>query len=136
MINDSTSLQFLKYNIVGIFNTLIGFSLVFGFIYLGLGNMLSNFLGYFIGVFISFFLNRKFTFKKYNITSKVIFWFFSILLFAYLINASVFFVFINFYNMSPYLAQIFSGAIYTLLSFSLMKKYLFNNSNMKDILEK
>jgi len=135
-MNDTILFQFLKYNLVGVVNTLLGFGLVFTFLYLGINNMLSNFLGYFFGIILSFFLNKKYTFHKYKMTASIIWGFFTILMFAYLVNALIFWSIINYMDQSPYVSQIYSGIFYTLISFSLMKIFLFNNSNRKSNYEK
>ena len=57
-------LQFLKYNLVGIINTLIGFSIILGLMYVGISATLSNAIGYVIGAIISYVLNSKYTFES------------------------------------------------------------------------
>ena len=131
MISIETIKQFIVYNLIGIVNTLVGFSLVFFFLFVGMSPMVSNFIGYLLGVILSFFLNKRFTFIKYKIDNFVIIAFFSILFFAYLVNAVIFYVGINSFNLSPYVAQIISGVVYTLLSFTLMKTLVFVPSREK-----
>ncbi len=49
--------EFLKYNLVGVINTLVGFGIIFILMFLGLSPILSNAIGYLIGSSISFILN-------------------------------------------------------------------------------
>ena len=125
-------LQFIFYNLIGVVNTVFGFSLVFFFIYMGVENILSNFLGYFFGIIVSFFLNKKYTFRQYNMGKKIILGFFMILAVAYVVNAFIFWYLIEYYRFSPYFAQLVSGSVYTILSFIAMKTFLFTEKNKKE----
>ena len=119
----NTAIQFLVFNLVGVANTIVGFSAVFLLLFMGIEPMLSNFLGYVIGAICSFFLNSKFTFKKYHVDKKVIIGFFIVLGIAYMINAIIFYFCMK--VMNPYYAQVISGIVYTLTSFAMMKLFVF-----------
>ena len=63
MINSFTDKTFLRFLIVGVINTLIGYAIImFLFHLIGLSYSLSYFLSYMVGIIISFFLNRQFVF--------------------------------------------------------------------------
>lgn len=54
----------LKYAIVGGFNTLVDFVLLFSFVALGLDKIFANYLSTGIAMVFSFFANKSFTFKN------------------------------------------------------------------------
>jgi len=62
-------LIFMKYNFVGVVNTLIRFSIIFGLMYLDISAMMSNVIGTVIGVTVAytvspFIMAKYFTFKE------------------------------------------------------------------------
>ena len=56
--------EFVRFILVGIFNTLLGLATMYGFYFLGFGYWGSSGLSYTMGSIISFFLNKHFTFKN------------------------------------------------------------------------
>ena len=108
---------------IGIVNTLVGFSIIFSLMFFGVSATWSNVIGYAIGAIFSYFLNKKYTFKsKENNPSQAI-KFFTVLLISYGLN------FITLQGLlsstNPYLAQLISAIVYTLSSFLLAKFFVF-----------
>ena len=121
-----TAVQFVKYNLVGIVNTVIGFSIIFSLMFLGVSAVLSNSIGYAIGSIVSYSLNKKYTFNS-NENSKIqALKFFAVLGVSYLINFIVLKWLLGF--MNPYLAQLISAVVYTLSSFLLAKFLVFKGT--------
>jgi len=114
-------LEFFTYNLVGIVNTFIGFSIIFTLMFTGISAIKSNIIGYSIGAVVSFYLNKRYTFKNTQNNKKQIFKFFAVLLVAYILNFLTLQYLLEFVN--PYLAQLLSAIVYTLSSF-LMAKFL------------
>ncbi len=108
---------------VGMINTLIGFSIVFGLMFLGLSPLVSNFFGYAVGAVVSFFLNRRYTFKESTHDSQQILKFFMVLLLSYGLNFLTLKWLLTW--MDPYVAQLLSAVVYTLSSFLLVKFIVF-----------
>ena len=48
---------------VGVLNTMVGLSIIWGLMYLGVGPFKANFTGYAVGIVMSFLLNRSWTFR-------------------------------------------------------------------------
>ena len=117
--------EFLKYNIVGVINTLIGFGLIFILMFLGVNPILSNAVGYLIGSIISFILNSRYTFKEKNPNRELTIAFFLTLLLSYFLNYITLNYTLGYFN--PYIAQIISGVVYTVSSFLIMKFFVFSN---------
>ncbi len=117
--------EFISYNIVGIANTLVGFSIVFSLMFLGLSAIKSNAIGYFLGAILSYYLNKKYTFKSTIDNKMQIIKFFSVLFFAYILNLLTLQWLLGFSN--PYFAQFISAVVYTLSSFTLAKFIVFKD---------
>ena len=115
--------QFLKYNLIGIFNTLFGFSIIFSLMFFGLSATTSNAIGYLFGSILSYSLNKKYTFKSKDKKHSEALKFFMVLAISYLINFITLQYLLN--SLNPYYAQLISGIVYTLSSFSLAKFFVF-----------
>ena len=117
--------QFVKYNLVGIVNTFVGFSIVFLLMYVGFSAILSNVVGYTIGSVVSYVLNNKYTFDATNQHQKVFVKFFMVLAIAYALNFMTLQYVLTF--MTPYLAQLCAAVVYTLSSFLMMRFFVFKD---------
>jgi len=118
--------QFIKYNLVGIINTIVGFSIIFSLMFFGLSPVISNLIGYAIGSVLSFYLNSRYTFNARQSTPLQVIYFFLVLLLSYLLNLFTLFLLLDVIN--PYIAQLFSAIVYTSSSFLLMKLFVFKEN--------
>ena len=118
--------EFIRYNLVGIVNTIIGFSIIFSLMFMGVSPVLSNLMGYAIGSVVSFYLNSRYTFKSTKTTKAQVVKFFTILLLSYFLNLLTLQWLLELIN--PYLAQFFSAVVYTVSSFLLVKFIVFKES--------
>lgn len=121
----STLVQFFTYNIIGIVNTIAGFSIIFLLMFIGLNAIPSNLIGYAIGAVLSYHLNKKYTFKSTENSKTQAMKFFSVLLLSYLLNLLTLKWLLDFFN--PYLAQLCSAIVYTLSAFLLAKFMVFRS---------
>jgi putative flippase GtrA len=121
-----TFVQFVTYNIVGIANTLVGFSIIFLLMFAGVGATLSNAIGYAIGSVLSYYLNKKYTFKSTSDSKMQAVKFFMVLGVSYLFNFLTLQWLLGMLN--PYIAQLFSAVVYTLSSFLLAKFIVFKDA--------
>ena len=79
-------IQFVKFIIVGVLNTLFGTAIMFGmYNLLGCNYYISSFCNYFFGSILSYFLNKYFTFNYKRKSLKIIFRFIVNILICYLI---------------------------------------------------
>ena len=120
-------LQFIKYNLVGILNTIIGFSIIFFLMFIGISPIMSNFIAYAIASIFSYYLNSRYTFRATNHKASQIIKFFMVVAFSYLLNLFTLQLLLD--RMNPYLAQFISAIVYTLSSFLLVKFTVFKNNN-------
>ncbi len=121
MINNT----FIKYSVIGVFNTFVGYGIIFVLVYFGLFPELSNFIGYFIGFFVSYFLNKKYNFKSKNHHKEDFPRFLLSMSIAYLSNLLVLVICYRFLDINVYLSQVFAGVVYVLVGYSLSKIWVF-----------
>lgn len=118
--------SFVKYGVIGLVNTIIGYGLIFTFMYLGILAEISNFLGYFVGFFVSYSLNKKYNFKSQNSHKRDLPKFLISMSIAYIFNLLTLIACYRFFGLNSYLSQIIAGAIYTLSGYILSKIWVFN----------
>jgi putative flippase GtrA len=116
-------LQFLKYNLVGIVNTLTGFSIILGLMYMGFSATISNVIGYAIGAVISYALNSKYTFDSSRKHQETMIKFFIVLGIAYILNFMTLQWLLM--AMNPYTAQLGAATVYTVSSFVMARYFVF-----------
>lgn len=118
--------QLLKFALVGVLNTSLGYAVIFGCMYaFGLGAVVSNVIGYACGLVVSYSLNRNFTFRSAAARRAEMVRFVAIFLLAYLANLGVLLLLIRRFGMHEGAAQAVAGVAYFGLSFVLNKYYVF-----------
>ncbi len=123
---NKTLIQLVSYNIVGIVNTVVGFSIIFLLMFAGLSATESNVTGYAIGAVLSYHLNKKYTFKSTVSSKRQAMKFFTVLFMAYLLNFITLQWLLGILN--PYVAQLISAIVYTLSSFLFVKYFVFKET--------
>ena len=128
MKNKEAIIQFAKFGIVGISNTLLTAITIWILLkQLHFSDYLSNMIGYTIGVINSFVWNRKWTFESKNKVSNTIYKFIGIFGICYLFQLGNLYFLLNFTNTEAYVSQILSIGVYTILNFVLNKSYTFKS---------
>jgi putative flippase GtrA len=118
--------QFLKFGIVGLFNTLLGYAVIFSCMYLlKLSPILSNVLGYMVGLVVSYVLNRQFTFENKSKSKLQILRFLIVFAVSYAINLILLVVSMQTFGLQAGISQVIGGVGYVLTSFLLNKYYVF-----------
>ncbi|MBT2298868.1 GtrA family protein [Variovorax paradoxus] len=118
--------QLLKFAMVGVLNTTLGYAVIFGCMYaFGLGAVVSNIIGYAIGLMVSYSLNRSFTFRSAGARRAEMVRFVAIFMLAYLANLGVLVLLIHRFGSHEGVAQAVAGVAYFGLSFILNKYYVF-----------
>lgn len=135
-------LHFIKYNLIGVINTLITLIVVWILHQQLNWNLeISNFLGFVVGGVNSYMVNRLWNFKSTNEKRSEMIRFLVIFIFAYLLNLGVleaakatlapsgtFASFANIfapYVKPGYIAHIIANVVYVIASFSLYKCWVF-----------
>lgn len=108
---------------IGIFNTILGLVIIFACLYfLAMPPLAANAVGYAIGLAISFTLNGTFTFRQSRLSAGAFGRFLVVFALAYAANAVVVEVLSPF---NRYLAQAVAMPVYTLLSFTGCRVFVF-----------
>lgn len=120
--------SFVKYLLVGVINTIFGFSIIFLLMFLGVMPEVANFLGYFCGFILSYFLNKRFTFESKN-SHKRDFWrFFIAMVGAYLVNFIALIVAHRIFGIDKYAAQVIAGICYTISGYIFSRFFAFKRA--------
>jgi len=135
-------LHFIKYNAIGIINTLITLAVVWVLHqWLDWNKEVSNFLGFVAGGINSYLMNRIWNFKSDNRKRTEVMRFAVVFLLSYLLNLATlegvayllenasglqpFSVWISQFMKPTYFANIVANIVYVLASFMLYKKWVF-----------
>jgi putative flippase GtrA len=118
--------QFARFLVVGGLNTVWGYVLIFGFMFLlGWSPELSNVAGYSIGLVTSYLLNRRFTFRSRNPMRGEMVRFALVFLFAYTANLAALLVMVRVLEWNAYMSQVLAGTIYVASAFLLSRTFVF-----------
>ncbi len=118
--------QFLRYLLVGCFNTAFGFAIiVFCYSVIGLPLVISNFIGYALGLVSSYLLNRSFTFRGQIALHRGIFRFALVVAAGYWVNLLVLLSLFHILHAGPYISQAFGMASYLVSVFIASKLFVF-----------
>ena len=133
--------HFIKYNLIGVMNTLITLASVWVMHQLLDWNLeLSNFLGFIFGAINSYLMNRLWNFKSKNRKRTEVIRFVIVFVAAYLLNLATleacvyalgttwcksFIDFISQYMKPSFFANIVANGVYVIASFTLYKKWVF-----------
>jgi len=124
--------QFFRFLTVGMFNTLLGYAVIFACMYLAkMSPEGSNIVGYSVGLIGSYILNRKYTFNsKQNRRSEMV-RFLAVFVVAYASNLAVLVILIHRIGMHEGASQVLAGVVYVAASFIMNKYYVFKVSNVR-----
>jgi putative flippase GtrA len=140
-------IHFIKYNIIGVLNTLITLAVVWVLHQMLDWNLeLSNLLGFVAGGINSYLCNRIWNFKSRNLKRTEIVRFVLVFLFSYAVNLLVlegaayalsnaawcagFAAWISQFMKPTYFANVVANVVYVLVSFTLYKRWVFATSRV------
>ena len=118
--------QFFRFVTVGVFNTILGYCVIFACMYLAkMSPERSNITGYAVGLIASYVLNRRFTFNsKQNRRSEIV-RFLAVFAVAYTLNFAVLVILIHRLGLHEGASQVLAGLVYVVASFVMNKHYVF-----------
>lgn len=118
--------QLLRYIVVGVLNTLLGYSIIFACMYLlVMTPEASNVAGYAVGLVISYVLNRHYTFNSLQKRRKEIVRFVTVFVVAYALNFAALLILIYQLGLHKGASQVVAGIVYVVASFLMNKYYVF-----------
>jgi len=128
MINHKSLIQFIKFGIVGISNTLLTALTIWILLkLLHCSDYVSNLIGYIVGLLNSFIWNRKWTFESKTKVSATLFKFILTFAICYLLQLGNLYLLLHFTHIDSYICQLLSIVVYTIINFILNKNYTFKN---------
>jgi putative flippase GtrA len=128
MIKNKSLIQFIKFGIVGISNTLLTALTIWCLLkVLHCSDYVSNLTGYIVGLLNSFIWNRKWTFKSKTKVSATLFKFILTFVVSYLFQLGNLYLLLHFTHIDPYICQLLSIVVYTVINFILNRNYTFKN---------
>lgn len=122
--------KFVKFLFVGGLNTLFGYSIYSLFLFFGFHYALASLLGTVLGILFNFKTTGFFVFK--NKDNTLVGRFFVVYLFVYIINVGFLRLF-EFFNINLYIAGFVLLLPMALLSFFLMKRFVFSGDKNASI---
>jgi putative flippase GtrA len=123
-------IQFIKFGIVGLSNTVISYAIYSVLVYIGLHYLVASIISFIISVLNSFFWNNKYVFKKdddqkRNVFHSLIKTYISYAFTGLILQNLFLFLFIDILHISKYLAPLFGLVITIPLNFILNKLWAF-----------
>ena len=118
--------QFFRFLTVGVFNTALGYCVIFACMYLiNMSPESSNVAGYTVGLIASYVLNRKYTFNSIQNQRSEIIRFLAVFVVAYALNFIVLVILIHKIDIHDGVSQVLAGLVYVVTSFIMNKYYVF-----------
>lgn len=120
-------MQFIKFCIVGLSNTFIGYLVYTVCVYLGMHYLLANLVGFLVSVVNAFYWSNKYVFAKGNGEYRNLFWSFIKTILAYastgiVLNSILLWLLIDQWHLSEYLAPLLILMVTVPTNF-IMNKY-------------
>ena len=122
-------IKFIKFGIVGIFNTIITIGSYMVLVFLGVNYLLANIIGYILGVINSHYWNKSWVFQVKSNQKRLFLIFVLVNLGTLGINTTILFVCVHYFYLNSYISQIFATGIGLVFNFVLNKVWTFRNSN-------
>ncbi len=119
------AVQALRYGTVGVINTVVGLSVIYGCMALGLGDVASNLIGYAVGLLVSFRLNSGWTFARSGAGLGAAGRFALVIGVAYLANLAAMLAARDGLGLNSHLAQFVGVIVYAVIGFVGSRSYAF-----------
>jgi len=119
-------IQFIKFGIVGVSNTLLSALTIWILLkVLHCSDYISNIVGYIVGLVNSFIWNRKWTFDSKTKVTDTLFKFILTFGVSYLFQLVNLYILLHYTSIDSYVSQLLSIVVYTGINFVLNKIYTF-----------
>ena len=117
-----------RFAAVGVANTAIGATLIFGSMALGAGDVFANFIGYAAGLGFGFVANGRWTFTQRRLTGGAAVRYGAVIAIAYLLNVGALELFTKALHAGSVAGQLAGIAIYALVGYLGMRYCVFRQS--------
>ena len=109
----------------GFLNTLVGFSVIFLLMALGVAPLISNISGYAVGIMLGFLVSKKFVFKSDGKALREGWRYLASFLFCFCVNIAVLIASMDVFHLSKEISQLLAAASYTILMYLLSYHLVF-----------
>ncbi|PEY34073.1 sugar translocase [Bacillus cereus] len=120
--------KFLKFGLVGIFNTLITIISYIILVKFGMNYLVANIISYLIGVANSYYWNKNWVFQSNSKNLSIFLKFMIVNLIVLAFNTISLFILVDKLLYNEFIAQIFAIGIGMMINFFLNKIWTFNQS--------
>ena len=121
--------QLIRFILVGAFNTVLGYGIIFFFMYIiNLSPEFSNVIGYMATLIASYFLHRRYTFRVEQKKNIMFFYFLIVFMISYCANLAILVILVRAMGIHAGISQFVAGAAYVCTSYLLNKYYAFRPS--------
>ncbi|MCL2442237.1 MAG: GtrA family protein [Treponema sp.] len=123
-------IQFIKFSLVGLSNTLISYIIYVLLVFLGVHYIIANIIAFIIGVANSFFWNHRFVFKdetggKRSLIKSLIKTYISYTFTGVIVANFLLYILIDLFGISEYIAPLFCLIVTVPLNYILNKMWAF-----------
>jgi len=125
MIKANSTVQIVRYVVLGISMNLIGYGLYLMMTWFGIDPKVAMTIGYAIGLAVSFLGNKKWTFSHEGQLSITAYRFLLMHLSGYLFNLGCLYVFVDIYEKPHYIVQLSAMGILAVYFFIMLKFFVF-----------
>lgn len=120
-------LQFIKFGIVGLSNTIIALAIYYGLLLFGVNYLVSNTISWIVSVFNAFFWNNKYVFKNENTWLKALLRTYISYGFSFIMGSFLLYVFVDWLGISNVVAPLVLLIITIPFNFLLNKLWTFKS---------
>lgn len=123
--SDKALIQFLKFCIVGLSNTVISLAVYYIILYFGVHYVIASILSFIISVLNAYYWNYKYVFNTKSDILKSLIKTYTSYGFSYVLSTTLLIILVEYYNISEFLAPILVLVITVPLNFILNKFWAF-----------
>ena len=122
---------FGRYMLSGVGNTLAGFSVIFGLMWMGVSAYLANIAGYALGFVMGFVVSRTLVFKTLGAIKPQMWRYWLAFVACVVLNFLVLTLALELFQINRFLSQCLAAASYTAAMFLMSRFYVFENAPRK-----
>ncbi|MBO6902995.1 MAG: GtrA family protein [Rhizobiaceae bacterium] len=123
--------RLLRYMLVGCANTLIGLSVIFLGMALGLSPVPANAVGYAVGLIASYLLNRRFTFRSRVPLGPGALRYAAVVTCGYALNLAILLAALHVLSINAYIAQTLGVGAYFIAVYAGSSLFVFNDTDLR-----
>lgn len=118
-------IQFIKFGVVGLSNTVIALLVYYGLLFLGVNYLIANVVSWLVSVFNAFYWNNKYVFKNDSTWVKALIKTYISYGFSFVLGTALLFVLVEWCGVSAVIAPLLTLIITIPLNFLLNKFWTF-----------